>query len=191
MNLPDITEVLDTIKNVDSKVNSQVDTIENWINYQRNRIEENRKLIYNNSEESKIKIFKILVIDFLMRAVRGERGNKIRESIDRHIKSFKDLNEKSFLLTITDGKYRWGKNTGTFIMKEVASTIKNDYGWDFDQYFKEVNVNYRTNFEHDPFLKIKFIGYKVRDLAVSNFNDKYIANDLHVVRVATRIGLLN
>ena len=191
MKLPEITKVLDSIKNVNSKVNSKVDTIDNWINHQRNRIEENRKLISQNSEEAKIGIFKKLIIDFLMRAVKGERGNNLCESIEKHINSFEDLNEENFLRTVVEGRYRWGADTGTFILREVVNTIENEYDWEWNQYFKEANAKFRTNFEDDPFLKIKYVGYKVRDLAVSNFNDRYVANDLHVVRVATRIGLLN
>ena len=40
-------------------------------------------------------------------------------------------------------------------------------------------------------MNIKNIGFKLRDLALSNFNPHYAAFDLHVSRVPTRIGLLN
>lgn len=191
MKLPEINEVLDNIQEVQSKVDTRTNSIGNWIIHQRRRIEENRKLINKNSEYAKIVIFKKLIIDFLMRAVRGERGNYLRESIEKHINSFQDLNEKNYAHTVVDGRYRWGSDAGTYILGEVVSTISKEYDWNLKKYFDKVDENYNTNFENDPFLKIKFIGFKVRDLAVSNFNDRYVANDLHVVRVTTRLGLLN
>ena len=87
MKLPEINEVLDNIQEVQSKVDTRTNSIGNWIIHQRRRIEENRKLINKNSEYAKIVIFKKLIIDFLMRAVRGERGNYLRESIEKHINS--------------------------------------------------------------------------------------------------------
>jgi hypothetical protein len=38
---------------------------------------------------------------------------------------------------------------------------------------------------------IKILFSILRDLALSSFNSNYVANDLHVVRVITRTGLLN
>ena len=76
----------------------------------------------------------------------------------------------------TQGRYEEAKRHDLNIELEKIEIIEN---------------NYLTNFEDDPFLKVKYIGFKVRDLSVSNFNNKYIANDLHVVRISTRIGLLN
>ena len=46
------------------------------------------------------------------------------------------------------------------------------------------------NFPDDPLLRIKHVKFKVRDLALSNFNPSYAAFDLHVTRVVARIGLL-
>ncbi len=191
MKLPEINQVLDGIQTVESRVDNKINSIENWITYQRSNIIENRKLIKKQSEQAKISIFKKLIIDFLMRAVRGERGGYLRDSIELNINSFEDLNEENYKRSIIDGKYRWGLETGIFILREVVKTIEENYDWNWKQYFDEVDEKYATNFEDDPFKQIKYIGFKVRDLAVSNFNDRYVANDLHVVRVATRIGLLN
>ena len=191
MKLPEINKVLDDIQEVQSKVDNRTNPIGDWLIHQRRRIKENRKLINVNSEDTKIVIFKKLIIGFLMRAVRGERGNYLRKSIEMYINSFQDLNEENYVQTVVDGRYRWGIDAGTYILREVVDTINKGYDWNFKKYFDQVDKNYITNFEDDPFLKIKFIKFKVRDLAVSYFNDRYVANDLHVVRVATRIGLLN
>lgn len=40
-------------------------------------------------------------------------------------------------------------------------------------------------------LRIKNIGFKLRDLSLSNFSPYYAAFDLHVTRVLTRLGWLN
>jgi endonuclease III len=47
-----------------------------------------------------------------------------------------------------------------------------------------------SGFRGDPLLRIKHIGYKVRDLALANFNPNYAAFDVHLPRVLARTGLL-
>lgn len=192
MKLPEIEQVLNKLQIVHAKYGDETKAILDWVMDQRKLIECNRRLIKKGSELAKIEIFKTIIEAFLMRGVRGERGIKLRDSIKTHINSRRDLkNNKLLQQTISVGKYRWGEEIGVNILQNVRNTIEKEYDWVWSKYFNLVDEQHENNFNDDPFLKIKFIGYKVRDLALSGFNDKYIANDLHVVRVTTRIGLLN
>lgn len=69
--------------------------------------------------------------------------------------------------------------------------FRDELNWDWNYYFTLASDNYENNFVTDKILNIKNVSFKVRDLALSNFDDNYIAFDLHVARVSTRIGLLN
>ena len=189
--LPDINEILQGVGIIDSGYNNKTKTINEWVILHRQNIVENQKLINKTDEISKVQVFKILIIDFLMRAMKGERGVILRKSIDKRINYFSDLNTNNYSAIFRETNYRWGAETGIWVLKNVTQEINRNYGWEWIEYFSQAENNHESNFQDDPFLKIKYISYKVRDLALSNFNNKYIANDLHVVRIATRLGLLN
>lgn len=77
------------------------------------------------------------------------------------------------------------------MISDVVRLFANKYKWNWSEYFEAAEKYHETNFQQDELLKVRNVGYKLRDLAVSKFNHNYVANDLHVVRVMTRIGLLN
>jgi endonuclease III len=91
---------------------------------------------------------------------------------------------------LKESKYRWGKD-GMVTIDKVVKYFRDELEWNFKTYFDQAQKNYMQNFPEDELLKIKNIGNKVRDLALGNFNENYIAVDLHIARVSTRIGLLN
>jgi endonuclease III len=57
-------------------------------------------------------------------------------------------------------------------------------------YIEEAEQSYESDFENDRFLSIKGVSFKTRDLALSEFSDRFVAVDLHVVRVTARTGVL-
>ncbi|MFH1861332.1 MAG: hypothetical protein ABH878_00840, partial [bacterium] len=77
------------------------------------------------------------------------------------------------------------------VIREVVNIFEKRYRWDWKVYFDKAEQYAKSNFLQDELLKIKNVSFKVRDLALSGFNPNYVANDLHVVRVMSRIGLLN
>ena len=77
------------------------------------------------------------------------------------------------------------------MIEEIVRVWTEKYQRNWGKYVLEAEAEHADNFRKDPFLTIKGVGFKVRDLALSNFSVKYIANDLHIVRVSTRLGLLN
>lgn len=188
--LPGILNILDNIQNVKSTNEETTKLINEWVILQRNNIVENRKLINIVTDESRISIFKILIVDFLMRRIKAENGKILRENFNKYINHFDDLNNNNFKLILNESNYIW-KKEGLFVIKDVVQRIKKNYNWNWSIYFDDVDKKYKNNFQEDIFLKVKYIGNKVRNLAISNFNNKYIAFDSHIIQVITRIGLLN
>ena len=188
--LPDINSVIGKIVNLKSTFNGVTKPIHSWIQEHRDQIVYNNSLVKTKSEENNIKILTILLSDLLMRSMRGERGFLIREGLNKFIISSDDLNTMMYERVLTYSKYRW-KDEGVQVITNAVDYFKNELQWNWEIYFSEANANYMNNFLNDKLLKIKNIKFKVRDLALSNFNKYYIANDLHIVRVSTRIGLLN
>ena len=189
--LPEINTIIKEIIEVESKFDGNKKKIKDWVNEHRLSIKNNNLLIKNKSEKNDIKILLCLLRDLLVRAMRGEMGMKTFYELEKSIKNKNDLYENNYREILKHARYRWGSNVGSLIISSVVNIFENKYKWDWKIYFKEAKRYYLTNFQDDKLLAIKGIGFKVRDLALSNFNDNYIANDLHVVRVMTRMGILN
>jgi len=176
------------IQPVNSEFDNGIRTIGEWVAEHRLQIETNKKLFYSHTND--IKILIILLNDLLMRSMRGERGAKIKTALEKNLKSKDDLCSNIYKKTITDAQYRF-PSEGALVIESVVKYFKDELEWNWRRYFTQVERHSEGNFIQDHLLTIKGIKFKVRDLALSNFNENYIANDLHVVRVSTRLGLLN
>lgn len=193
--LPDFVTVIEKVIDIESnykdkdKDNDNFKTIKVWMDEHRKEVNDNKKLL-ENQEVNKIIILKKILNDLLMRAIKGERSTLIYNSLVKYLVYDSNFNEIKYRLLLKDSKYRW-ITPGIEVIKNVVYHFEIVQKWNFKNYFQKAEDNYLTNFMDDEILKIKYIGYKVRDLALSEFSDFYIANDLHVVRVLTRTGLLN
>jgi hypothetical protein len=188
IDLPDINQVMRAILPVKSKFDVNIKPIGEWISEHREEIENNKKLINTHANDMKI-IIKLLN-ELLMRSMRGERGSKIKTALNKNLKSKDDLNGIVYKMVLSDAQYRF-PNEGHEVMTAVVSYFRDDLKWNFRNYFEMADRHSETNFTQDFLLTVKGIKFKVRDLALSVFNENYVANDLHVVRVSTRLGLLN
>lgn len=186
--IPDINEICSKIIIVDAEFNNKKKPINEWVLTSREEINKNNFLLKEKSDENDIKILKIILQNVLVRAIRGEAGEKIRILLEENIKTKGDLTLKNYKKIVNN--YRWGIDKGTQVISDVVSFF-NKLNWNFVEYFQKAKDNYEDNFQKDKLKQIKNVGFKLRDLALSNFNENYAANDLHVVRVITRIGLLN
>jgi len=65
-------------------------------------------------------------------------------------------------------------------------------GFSWPGYFAEAEAKWQDGFEDDPLglKRVKGIGDKVRDFALSEFSDYYCAPDLHACRMMARTGLI-
>lgn len=187
--LPDFNALINNILPVVAEYNNRSQRISIWVGEHRSKIDENNKLLESNTKHNSIKVLNIFITDLLMRAIRGEVGEKLKNSLDRNIVCLGDLTVPNYRKILDDCNYRW-KDDGIKLIEDVVEYFGQELHWDWKLYFSHARENYKTNFQEDKLLKIKNLKYKVRDLALSNFVEYYCANDLHVVRVATRIGLL-
>ncbi len=189
--LPDINEIISRIEPIVSSYNGEEKTISAWVLQQREIINNHRELVKSRTEDGDIKIFLVMLRDYLTKAMRGEMGEKVYERLKTHIHSKTDLQYANYVAALKEASYRWGAEIGASVIEDIVDYFKNELEWNFSAYFELAEQNYRNNFKDDKLLKIRNIGYKVRDLALSSFSGKYVAFDLHLCRVPTRMGLLS
>lgn len=178
--IPSPRLLIKKMSNVESTFDNETKKIEEWRKHYLADIKRNRKL-------SDIEIFKRFVANLLVRATKGERGSRVQSEIDKGINKYLHVN-RSNLRNILKG-YRFGIKTGSDVVLKAKEIVKSS-SFNWRNYFREAENDYKRNFPDDKFLKIRNVGYKVRDLALSDFSKHYSANDLHVVRVISRTGLL-
>jgi endonuclease III len=191
INIAEIKDIIPPILELKSTDNGKTQIIKKWVDEQRKGIRHHRQWVTNKSDENDIKIITDLLPNLLMRSMRGERGYPIGYELREAINSKQDLNYDNYVSLLQKAGYRWGPQVGAQVITDAVEIFKNKYGWNFALYFEEVERHVDSNFQTDELLTIKNIGFKVRDLALSNFNPNYVANDLHIVRTTTRIGLWN
>lgn len=143
-----------------------------------------------NRKSKSIEIFNIFAMNILLRVIRGEKGFPIYKGMSKEFKRFKDITNNSIKAILKTARYRWGNEKGTKVVLGIKEVLCKNYQYKWEKYFEKAERNYKENFPDDPFLKISNVGFKVRDLALSCFSELYSANDVHVVRVLIRTGLL-
>ncbi len=191
LELPNINDILEKMVTVTLSFDGRQNAISEWLQRHRKTLKSNQKLIIHQSEKNDIKILLSMLRDLLVRATKGERGNMVYVEFLKTIKCKKDLTTQNYKTILTNAQYRWGIATGTQVISDVVKLFAKRLKWNWRVYFDAAEKYHKTNFQQDELLKVKHVGYKVRDLALSSFNRNYVANDLHVVRVMTRLGLLN
>jgi len=122
-------------------------------------------------------------------------GVKKREDIFRKLEQSKNSLIKNNLVKIrklfdyTVG-YRWGSWQATYVIIGARSIIKPENDG-FDKYIKTAKEKSEdNNFHDDKLLQLKYVGLKVRDLALTQFLDEYIAIDENVKNVVMKTGLI-
>lgn len=189
--VPGIGQVNRALEPVETEYDGKRQTIRAWIGQQRDYIRDHRRLANAGTETADIAILLILIRDFLVRAVRGEAGERVYQELQRIIRGKRDLNRPNYRKALTKAKYRWGAEAGAEAITRVVEFCGARLRWKWNEYFARADAGKDENFPDDPILKIDGIGLKLRDLALSSFSPHYAAFDLHLCRTVTRIGLLN
>ncbi len=181
---PNLTEIIEPILKIKATIDSKVQAIEEWKN-------EYLKQLKVNRGKDRIQIFNIFSSALLERQMRGEAYDRRIQLNDERIKNYEDVTSEKVKEILKETGYRW-LDKGTEVVLELKKLTENNFVW--EDYFKEAERKYLTNFVDDPFLKIKYVGttgsFKVRDFALSEFSPYYLANDLHIVKLIKRTGLL-
>ncbi len=190
ISVPEISEIISNTVQSDIKSDFKGKSLRfiDWVSEHRKEVSENKKLFQNKSEENDIKILKHFLPCLLAKNISGDQVDELNRVFSDKIISKKDLTNDNFQKILQESQYRW--KSGEQVINDFVKWL-NQNNWDWKKYFKDAETNKRNNFQEDKLLKIKNIKFKVRDLALSEFNENYIAFDLHVARVTTRMGLLN
>ncbi len=142
-----------------------------------------------NNFKNDIDKFNIFITSLILRSSRGESGGKLDKNLKEHIKNYKDVNSKKISKVLKNAGYRF-PSQGTETILQFKELFFKKYNRQWNCYLNEAKKNYKNNFIKDEILKIKGVGLKVRDLALSCFLKEYSANDFHVIDILTRTGLI-
>jgi hypothetical protein len=190
LELPDICSTLERLLPLESTFDSRTQSIGKWVEEQRRDIKQNLALTETRSDSGDMQVLRIFFRDLLMRVIRGEGGERILGALRDIVQTKNDLTEQNYERALKQARYRWGATVGSSVMAAVVVYFRDDLHWNWQWYLQEAERAKESNFPEDALLKIKCVGPKVRDLALSNFNSNYAAFDLHVIRVVSRIGLV-
>jgi hypothetical protein len=187
--IPDLPGTIEQLLPLTSTFNGRMQTIAQWVEEQREDINRNRALL-NAPHPDKIEILAVFLRDLLSRSMRGERSQQIYDAFKHTIITEDDLTQENYATVLEAAGYRWGVPSGSAVMCATVGYFRDDLGWNWASYFNEAENRRENGFSDDPLLKIKNVKYKVRDLALANFNPNYAAFDVHLPRVLARTGLL-
>jgi hypothetical protein len=189
LTLPDVSTILERLMQLESFFDERNQTVEKWVGEQRRQTIENLALTKTGSDGHDMQVLRIFIRDLLMRNIVGEGGERIHEALCEIVRTKNDLTKSNFEIALKQARYRWVKD-GSDVIIAVVTYFRDELRWNWQLYLQEAERAKEWNFPDDPLLKIKNIKFKVRDLALSNFNSNYAAFDLHVTRVVSRIGLV-
>jgi len=189
--IPDVKKTLNTLMAVRSTFEDRTQSISDWVMEHRNEMKKNQLLLAVKSPANDIAILNIFLCNLLVRAIKGEMGLRVYEELKTTIKDNSDLKESNYRMLLKQANYRWGVDDGSRVIFDVVICVNDELVWDWQSYTEQAEKQKENNYQNDPMLRIKNVGFKLRDLALSNFSPHYAAFDLHVSRVLTRIGWLN
>lgn len=178
--VPNINEIIDPILNVEISFEGEKSTIKELRGEYLKYIDRDRKL-------SKIRIFNIFASAMLERQMMGESYTKRIKLMNKRWKSYDNITKESIKEILKEAGYRF-QPQGLQVIQDLKALTEKNFEW--ANYFKDAEKSFEDNFPNDHFLKIKFVGYKVRDFALSEFTRYYLANDLHIIKMIKRTGLL-
>lgn len=189
--IPEVNKTLNTLMAVRSTFEDRTQSISDWVMEHRNEMKKNQLLLAVKSPANDIAILNIFLCNLLVRAIKGEMGLRVYEELKTTIKNKADLKESNYRMLLKKANYRWGVDDGSRVISDVVICVNDELQWDWQSYIEQAEKQKENNYQNDPMLRIKNVGFKLRDLALSNFSPHYAAFDLHVSRVLTRIGWLN
>jgi hypothetical protein len=108
--------------------------------------------------------------------------------MNQYFKDFAGITEASVKEVLEKNNYPL-KDRGKTVVLEAAEIARQpSFGW--EDYFIKAEVEFKNGFRDDDFQKIKGVGNKVRDFALSEFSVYYCAIDRHVADILCRTGLI-
>ena len=181
-NPPKFSKVIELLLPLELPWGGQTYTIDEWRRKTKREVQENRR-------HDKIKIFNRFVSALLegFRA-RGEEYDPRIALMNKYIHDFSAVTTGRIQQILAENHYPLPKRGLEVILSGRKITEPSAFQW--EQYFCEAENKYESGYMDDVFLKIKGVGKKVRDFALSEFSLFYCAIDRHLADVIRRTGLL-
>jgi len=177
---PSALDVIERMKGVRGAVAGVTMTIEDW------RLDYRAQLDRGRGQPD-VAILARFASALLERRMRGDAYERRIAIFLRTFQTYAELTDERVAAALGEDGYRF-PNKGRQVVMDVKKLVtKPCFSW--RDYFAEAEANYESNFRNDDFLQIKNIGFKTRDLALSEFSDHFVAVDLQVRKVILRTGL--
>jgi len=179
---PDISKLMELLLPVKLEWENESYTIDQWRNKAVKEVSENRR-------QKKITIFNRFTSALLegYRTRGKDYGSRIA-LMNRYFRDFTDITPDMIYQVLTENNYSL-KNRGLGVILG-AKRIVESYSFQWEQYFLEAEESFDSGYTDDEFLKIKGVGRKVRDFALSEFSTCFCAIDSHLADFIRRTGLL-
>ncbi len=178
---PEPTQVLGGISDVRATLAGETRSIDTWRAQYREDLTAAR-------QKPDIAIFNSFVNCLLERAMPGEAWTRRMEVFEEAFASLADVTPERIAEVLQRVGYRFPAGGLTVVL--AAKRIVTSDGFSWWSYVQRAEESYENDFREDPFLGIKGVAFKTRDLALSELSGRFVAIDLHIVRVTTRTGLL-
>ena len=179
--VPEPIDVLAGIADVQAEMAGDKRTIAEWRKCYREELSTAR-------QKPSLSIFCGFVNSLLERAMSGESWQRRLNGFQKAFVSFEAITDECVSTVLGEVGYRFPKPGLVVVMEAKRIVAAPTFTW--SSYIEEAEKFYETDFPNDQFLRIANVGFKTRDLALSELSDRFAAMDLHVVRVISRTGLL-
>ncbi len=180
--IPHPNDVLAAIAALRTRENGVERSIAEWRSLYRAKLADNRR-------RPDIAIFTGFVNCLLERAMVGEAAFRRAQAFEKLFPDYDAVTTANAKKALKSAGYRWGPENGAAVIM-AAKDIVTARGFSWEKYIRRAEDHYETDFQDDDFRKIKNVSFKTRDLALSELSDRFVAIDLHVIRVSSRTGLL-
>ncbi len=182
VSVPEPGDILARIADVQATLNEEQRSIAEWRAVYRRDLATAR-------QRHDIAIFNSFINSLLEQATRGETWRGRANIIQRVFLTLDNVTEANARQVLAEASYRWGPEKGASVIM-AAKRLVTEQGFAWTTYIDRAEHRYESNFLEDDFLRIKQVNFKTRDLALSELSEKFVAIDLHIIRVTTRTGLL-
>ena len=178
---PSPLDLIERMKGVRAQVADVTKTIEDWRLGYRVQLDRRRG-------EPDVAIFARFASALLQRQMRGETYETRATIFLREFQTYAELTDERVAAALAEAGYRFPDQGRQVVMEVKKLVAKPGFSW--RDYFAEAEANYESNFRNDDFLRTKYVGYKTRDFALSEFSDRFVAIDMQVRKVILRTGLV-
>jgi len=146
--------------------------------------EKERRKVWRLDEVGKFANFSAAL---LQRAMPGSAFWRRKLLFEEKLKTRADITRGKIETLLRREGYRFLRDGVEVVLNAAKIAFAADFRW--ETYFAQARKE-APYFLDDPFLKIRNVGLKTRNFALSLFLEEFIAPDRHIKRILQRLGLI-